>query len=68
MVTGMFRVAPRGEVTGEESERRHRIILAVIVFILLGTFTIIERFVFFYKDNLGITIGLAFAEIGRAHV
>jgi hypothetical protein len=47
----------------EEVERRHRIIIAVFVFILLGVFTIIERFVFFYKENLGITLGLAFIDV-----
>lgn len=53
----------KGNLAAEENERRHRIIIAIFVFVLLGVFTIIERFVFFYKDNLGITLGLAFIDI-----
>jgi hypothetical protein len=45
-----------------ENERRHRIIYSIIVFILLGVFTIVERFVFFYRDNLGLLFGVTFVD------
>ncbi|NLW11601.1 MAG: hypothetical protein GX028_06250 [Clostridiaceae bacterium] len=45
-----------------ENERRHRITYAMIVFILLGLFTILERFLFFYKDNLGLLFGVVFVD------
>lgn len=45
-----------------ENERRHRITYAIIVFILLGAFTILERFLFFYKDNLGLLFGVVFVD------
>lgn len=45
-----------------ENERRHRITYSIIVFILLGAFTILERFLFFYKDNLGLLFGVVFVD------
>ncbi|MDD2375288.1 MAG: hypothetical protein PHQ55_08945 [Eubacteriales bacterium] len=45
-----------------ENERRYRIIYSIIVFILLGVFTIVERFVFFYRDNLGLLFGVTFVD------
>lgn len=45
-----------------ENERRHRITYGMIVFLLLGAFTILERFLFFYKDNLGLLFGVVFVD------
>lgn len=45
-----------------ENERRHRITYGIIVFLLLGAFTILERFLFFYKDNLGLLFGVVFID------
>ena len=45
-----------------ENERRHRITYAMIVFVLLGSFTILERCIFFYKDNLGLLFGVVFVD------
>lgn len=45
-----------------ENERRHRIMYTIIVFVLLGIFTILERFLFFYKDNLGLLFGVSFVD------
>ncbi len=45
-----------------ENERRHRITYGMIVFLLMGAFTILERFLFFYKDNLGLLFGVVFVD------